>query len=244
MIISHKHKFIFLHCRKNAGSSVSVSLYRYLGPFDIAIGSWDDAINNGIFPNKRMYFWAFQSPSFFKFTPDAINSSIKRKAIKVMPGTGATHATASQIKLRFPQKFKKYKKFCIIRNPYDRVISDYYWRLKVMKKLDQIPSFSEYLNALKSGDTLNGFVPKLPDNWNIYTIDNQIAVDYICFYENLENDLKDVLVSDIGLNWDSWMPLAKQGKLGYDYSSFYTEKEKQIVYEIFSKEIETFGYKF
>lgn len=39
MIISHKHKFIFLKTRKTAGSSIEKYLYEYLGPNDICTGS-------------------------------------------------------------------------------------------------------------------------------------------------------------------------------------------------------------
>jgi hypothetical protein len=37
MIISHAHKFIFLHARKCAGSSVTAYLNPLLGPDDIQI---------------------------------------------------------------------------------------------------------------------------------------------------------------------------------------------------------------
>lgn len=35
MIISHKHKFIFVKTRKTAGTSVEIALSRHLGPDDI-----------------------------------------------------------------------------------------------------------------------------------------------------------------------------------------------------------------
>ena len=39
MIISHKHKFIFIKTRKTAGSSIEHYLSKYLGPDDICTGS-------------------------------------------------------------------------------------------------------------------------------------------------------------------------------------------------------------
>mgnify|MGYP006281438669 CR=1 FL=1 len=42
MIISHKHKFIFIKTRKTAGSSISKILRDYLSPNDIADGDWYD----------------------------------------------------------------------------------------------------------------------------------------------------------------------------------------------------------
>lgn len=44
MIISHKHKFIFVKTFKTAGSSVEKYLYDYLGPNDILTGSDRDGL--------------------------------------------------------------------------------------------------------------------------------------------------------------------------------------------------------
>ena len=38
MIISYRHKFIFMHSRKTAGSSVTALLSHHLGPQDIQLG--------------------------------------------------------------------------------------------------------------------------------------------------------------------------------------------------------------
>ena len=54
MIISHKHKFIFMHSRKCAGSSMEVMLNKHLGPNDIQIGSWPETILAGGSMNNRL----------------------------------------------------------------------------------------------------------------------------------------------------------------------------------------------
>lgn len=55
MIISHKHKFIFIHCRKVAGSSISAFLSNKLGRFDLQIGAWGDSFDLGVLPNLRCF---------------------------------------------------------------------------------------------------------------------------------------------------------------------------------------------
>ena len=55
MILSRKHRFIFLHNRKKAGSSVTVSLSRYLGPWDTQIGLHHEAMEDEIYPNLYSY---------------------------------------------------------------------------------------------------------------------------------------------------------------------------------------------
>ena len=42
MIISHKHKFIFIKTRRTAGSSIEAALFPFLGPLDIITGSERD----------------------------------------------------------------------------------------------------------------------------------------------------------------------------------------------------------
>lgn len=52
MIISHRHKFIFIHVPKTAGSTVSAYLAREFGPWDVQLGSWKDALGNGAKANR------------------------------------------------------------------------------------------------------------------------------------------------------------------------------------------------
>ncbi|MBC7144148.1 MAG: hypothetical protein H5U24_01950 [Thioclava marina] len=48
MILSHAHRFIFLHNRKTAGSSISVALARYLGPEDLQLSAIVETLREGI----------------------------------------------------------------------------------------------------------------------------------------------------------------------------------------------------
>ena len=47
MFISFKKKYIFMHSRKTAGSSITALLNKDIGPKDIQIGAWPDAIEAG-----------------------------------------------------------------------------------------------------------------------------------------------------------------------------------------------------
>jgi len=76
MIISHKHKFIFLKTKKTAGSSLEKILMKYAGPDDICTGSERDhtprvntKIVDGHIPaSKIRQMFPDEWGSYFKFT--------------------------------------------------------------------------------------------------------------------------------------------------------------------------------
>ena len=248
MIISHRHRYIFIHCRKSAGSAVKVSLSRDLGPLDLQVGGWSDVINNGGKPNLRAlaclgiprqaWFYARsrlsgvpRTKSFNRMTKRVWR---KRYRMGMFPG-------ARKVRKAFPQAWEEYFKFCIVRNPWDRVVSDYFWRTKT--KSDP-PSFAEFVDAMVAGDTLDGTLRGNYSNWDMYTIDDAIAVDRVIFFENLEPELQAAL-DDAGIDWDGWLPRAKAGgKRPRDYRELYTEREVEQVRALCAREIEAFGYEF
>ena len=85
------------------------------------------------------------------------------------------HEPASLIKSRLePHVWAEYFKFCFERNPYDKAISDYYWR-------DGSTDLNSYFDSANSARL---------SNWSIYTINDHVAVDYVARYENLEQELE------------------------------------------------------
>lgn len=75
MIISHRHKFIFIKTKKTAGSSIEHYLYNYLGDTDILIGSeLDDTPSINAVTKSRHKGWRWISQyytsewqNYFKF---------------------------------------------------------------------------------------------------------------------------------------------------------------------------------
>jgi hypothetical protein len=253
MIISHKYKFVFIHCRKVAGTSIKSSLYRYLGPQDIAVSGWADAVEWGIWPNRRMRWWALRPPGTTLALLGGIrgraglargaNLSIKRTAALLSRQAldKDHHLTARVIEHAYPSEWDQYFKFCFVRNPYERVLSDYLWRTR---DIVYAPTFKGYVFALESGESLNGLVPAIPDNWRFYTIDDCVAVDYVGRYEQLGTDLQGAL-RRIGLPWDGWLPRAKSaGSENAGYRKWYDEETRASVERTFQQEIERFSYTF
>jgi hypothetical protein len=252
VLVSHRHGFIFQHCRKAAGSSVNVSLYRHLGPRDVTTECWNDAIEHGVRPNLHAVRWALRPPGARDVVRSArdgraefaeqFNRSLKATARQRLdaPRPPSTHLLAAEVRERYPSEWADYLTFCVVRNPYDRAVSDYFWRTK---RCTERPSFRTYLEAMAAGDRLDGIVDATPDNWPFYAIDGDIAVDRVCRFEHLTEDLTAVL-AEVGIDWDGWLPRAKSGTGRRPYREMYDDPERALVEQLFGHEIAAFGYTF
>ena len=186
MIVSYRHRFIFCHSRKAAGSSIKIALAPHLGPFDILVGGWSDAIAAGHRPNVRLY-WDLASPrgvealARWKLSGSrmALNVAHKRRYRQSL-GPSPEHASASKLKSFVGEDvWARHFKFCFVRNPFAKAVSDWRWRVRVTGH--QIP-FEEFIGDIVEGRE-SVVAPVQPDNWPFYTIDNKPAVDYIGRFE-------------------------------------------------------------
>lgn len=259
MVISHAHKFIFMHSRKCAGSTTEVMLNKHLGPDDIQIGSWVETINAGGKVNRRAVIDTALSPSGWHVLAKAIascslrrkklvysevlNASIKKKYTTYF-GPNASCPTAASVMNFNPEIWREYFKFAFVRNPFDFEVSDYFWRIKRLKK----PlGFREFLKRKldKCVDDPEKVVPFPVTNWPIYTISNSIAVDYVARFEDLKSEVKTIGdCVGLALDIDS-VPKAKgEYRKNVSVEDLYDDESKEIVELMHKEEIDHFGYAF
>jgi hypothetical protein len=241
MIISHRHRFIFVHVPKTAGTAISVYLSRYLGPMDIMIGPWGTAAQYGVRPNLRaLYYGARQSPDrmlkalWIGGLPQMVKAGLRARF-----GDGLwDHATAAQIEQFDPRSWDSYFKFCFVRNPFERVVSIYNWNYR---KQESRPSFSEMLRRMEDGSL--GIPGVGWDSWPLYTKSDRIAVDFVGRQESLADDMKAVC-GRVGIPFDAARITSEKVNRAKDVRSFYGPGDRDRVERIFSKELEAFGYGF
>jgi hypothetical protein len=135
----------------------------------------------------------------------------------------------------YPTEFSQYFKFTIIRNPYDRLVSAWFWRCAVVKD----HSLSLYDFALSR-----------PVNWAYrgrlklenLSFENSLAMlDYVARYETLGEDMK-LICSKTGLDYSAFPHTNRTGHS--KYWDYYDDKTIELVTSLFQFDIGFFGYKF
>lgn len=123
MIISHKHKYIFIKSRKTAGTSIQVALSKFRGKNDIITGShWDFELNKSIQTQGS----GVNMDKFF---------------------TNHPHPTANDIKNFMGESWNDYIKFTFVRNPWDLVVSRYHWNMRDNPNDCNILNFQKWVKS-------------------------------------------------------------------------------------------------
>lgn len=157
------------------------------------------------------------------------------------------HYTALEKRSRVGMKtWDRKAKFSVIRNPWDRIVSLYCYRLKTNQTnlSDLNISFEQWI-ALTLVEQHSEFFDKpkmfMPQtDWLVDEKDN-IIVDHILRFEYLLEDFKDFTVK-LGLT-NVVLPHVNRTKRA-TYQSYFNAKTKHIVETFYLKDIQTFGYSY
>ncbi len=226
MIISHKHKYIFIKTEKTAGTSIEIALSKYCGPKDIIT----PIVEEGELKRSKL---GYRGPQNFKIPfskyskCDLMNCiDIKRRL------TFYHHNDATFIKRHIDKDiWDSYYKFCFERNPFDKVISWYFWQ----HKKEPRPTISEFI---ESGEA------NLVKGFQLYTTDSIFAVDKVYFFEDLDKSMEDI-AEKVGLPEVPQLPKTKANlrKDKRSYRDILSQKDKENIEKIFAREIAYFNYK-
>ena len=192
MIISHKHKFIFIKTRKTAGSSIEKILYPYLGPLDICTGSDIDG------------------------TP-RLNTT-----------ETSGHKGWGYFNKKYRNTFKDYFTFAVDRNPYDKMISHYWW----------LRSKRSFMTRDGFGNFIKNHTHKFND-WVKYADSEEVKVDKLIKYEDLHNEFKNMPVP---YNDELLTTFVKKSEIRQRHHRIYSDKGRETIEENFANVINYFSY--
>ena len=248
MIISHKHKFIFIKIRKCAGSSIEAYLAQHCGADDIITPmqssaeydlsrNWEGTVPWWRIPLRigEMYFW--QNP--IQHHP---SGSQRRQIIN---GNFFNHIRARDIKSCIPRNiWNSYFKFCCERNPWDKLLSRYCWSNR--NKDQRLPNnispdlFDEFI---KHSSVTSPYI----SDFSFYSdASGKVLADRVMRFERLDDDFGAVC-QQLGIPFSGKLNIQlkrsnKKEKLQYQH--IYTEEQKNIVAKSCAKEIALFNYHF
>ena len=146
------------------------------------------------------------------------------------------HCTLDDIKesKALHPNFDKFYSFTFVRNPFSRLLSEYFYlkdRLKLSKdiKKELIYLAEQSENGVMGNHCVSQY--KFINN----------KINFIGKFENLQQDF-DIICDKIGIPQQQ---LSHNNKTKHrHYTEYYDDETRQIVAEKYAKDIEHFGYKF
>jgi hypothetical protein len=217
MLVSHRHRFIYTKTAKTAGTSVEV----YFEPFCIDEPSNSNVAHGGPARVSGAGIIGYRGP--------------RRPSDCVW----WNHMPAADIKrLLGDETWNAYFKFCVIRNPYDKVISFFYFlrnraRIQIDSTLSEREQFQHWV--------MQG---RLSVGRDRYVIDGKFCLDDVIRYERLEAEMERICQRiDV-----PWVPSAflrlKTGKRprSSNIDNMYSAEAAEVVRRQYAFEFEQFGY--
>ncbi|MFV0268562.1 MAG: sulfotransferase family 2 domain-containing protein [Draconibacterium sp.] len=222
-MISHKHKCIFIHIPKCAGTSIE----KTLGHFDEYSG-YDKQDHRSI---KML------EPANLTWltSKERTQEVIKRVWRRIKPLSNPKNRyTVSK------EEYANYFKFTIVRNPWARAYSWYKNAIKddVHLKKMGITSDIEFCDFVESFSNIECLRPQ---TFWIKNFNGEIPLDFIGRFENLAHDFKKACALMNIKNIE--LPHELKGDVK-SYQNEYDTKTRDLVKELYREEIELFGYTF
>jgi hypothetical protein len=209
VLISHIYKFIYIKNYKVAGTSVEAFFEKY-------------CVN----PNETYVQEEKRDESVSEY--GIVGNREKGKGSKYF-----NHMSTKDVRLNLGnKKFKKYFKFCVVRNPYEKMVSLFHFKGNEFDK----EAFKEFCKK-KICSNIHNCIRK----------NGTPKCDYFIRYEKLQEGIKEVCqrigINDYDLN-DLPYYKSEYRKERRHYRDYYDEETQKIVYEKHKREFEFFKYEF
>jgi hypothetical protein len=262
VLVSHRYKFIYFKNYKAASSSIEAFFQQFcIDPVQQKLYTFQDntkesiteygivSYRNLIIGNSEnkiqltddIKIYNEKISKYIQYKTQLHNKAIVCNEIKTTDIVWFNHKIPLYVKEDLgDDMFNKYIKFCVVRNPYDVIVSSYYW-YKHHSNSDI--KFKEYcirycnslFNSLIKNDMNRIFLEDLP------------VCNYYIRYENLKNDVEMVL-QKLGITeYDiEKIPRHKSNirPENTPYQLFYDDETKELVYNTYKKMIDYFDYTF
>lgn len=168
-------------------------------------------------------------------------------------GVESTYGTSKHTKLLEykkvlpPEIYDSLFKFTIVRNPWDRVVSRYFFKkmkrefekgLTVNEIQEKPFDRKEFIRVINTTPTLESFLLENPGNGKIDFL-KDTDIDFFIRFERLQEDFDEVCTR-LGIEKEA-LPVRNQSK-HKDFRTYYDQETKALVYMRHKNEIDYFQY--
>ena len=217
MPVNHNLKVIHIHIPKTGGTSVNQTLFN------------ENELNMKK-ANKKIFFGNYEHIKNYSYELD--------------------HSTIHFLKKNCINYNESYFKFCYVRNPYSRLVSEYLhckkYHSRFIKDTSTFENFvlelKEKFNFVMENIELNHHLVShyIPQYYFIYDNDNNCCIDYVARFEKINSYWKQIIKR---IKIKTELKKSKKYNSGsYDWKTFYNEELKDIVYNLYKIDFDTFTY--
>jgi Sulfotransferase family len=233
LIVSHRHRFIYIKTYKTASSSIETALSAVLGEEDIITPARPD-LSDHRSQAKGGQNYRLEHPDVPKIP--LWRKLLRRPERYYHPTVGYyEHMPAWRVRRYVGEEiWRSYYKFTFERNPWDRQVSWYHYKTRNFNPGAK-PSFASFNADRRRARVVN---------WDLYTADGDIVMDFLGRYENLSDDFLRVL-KNIGLADKISLPKVNRSQVkAADYRTYYNDESREMIARWYRPEIIHFSYEF
>jgi hypothetical protein len=190
-----------------------------------------------------------ENEAIFVHIPKNAGSAVKSHLGLVEDG----HDRAIWYKMYDPRRFERYFKFTVVRNPWSRLVSAYFYLTQgrghdttmkwVRQNLSQYDSFRKFVLDLQDLETrkrILSWVHFMPQYKWIQGENGENCMDWLVHIERIQKDFERVR-SYFGKE----SKIEKKNKSKHErYKLHYDKETKQIAKKVYERDIEMLGYSF
>jgi hypothetical protein len=149
-----------------------------------------------------------------------------------------------------PRKFRLYFKFAFVRNPWDRLVSTFFFlkrggmdevdRAWAAQNLAVYPDFGNFVRNWLTPENAMSFPHFRPQCFFVADEAGKVMVDFLGRYETLAKDFAEVTCR---LGRNCGLPVVNKGEHA-PFTAYYDDETREIVARVYSRDINLFSYSF
>jgi chondroitin 4-sulfotransferase 11 len=190
--------------------------------------------------------WANAHRAIFIHIPKTAGSSVSQSLFG--KARSNPHAPYSEYERINPRKFRRYFKFTFVRNPWDRVVSSYFYLRDELgpqmswyaHEIAPYPDFAGFVRSWLTAANVRSSVHFKPQHMFICDASLRLRVDFVGRVETIEADFRHVCLRlgvAAALDWTN-------RSNHRPYQDYYTDELQDIVGAVYANDIALFGYRF